>query len=68
MLNNYIYIGLVSYISVVTDVRLVIEHKHISMLNITKTNLFKYTEKLSSKICKFSDKYIDLFYIFLLKT
>ena len=34
---------------------------------ITKTRLFKYTENLTTKNCKFSDKNSIFFFIFLLK-
>ena len=38
------------------------------MAYITKTSLFKYIENLTSKNWKISDKKIDIFFLFLLKT
>ena len=35
--------------------------------HITKTGLFKYIENFTTKNWKFSDKYSDIFFIFLLK-
>ena len=36
---------------------------HMEVLYITKTRLFKYIEKSTTKNCKFSDKNSDIFHI-----
>ena len=58
------------------DVRLLVSREEMSrvwnwflcVLHITKTCQFKYTENLTTKTWKFSDKKFWYFFIFLLKT